>query len=99
MKIRMGRGVQSSVRHMWRSCTNDSAYSRALRLAPVLHTEVGMQDFIDKMVEKVGIDKATAEKVVAFLKDHADDAVMVLQRTGITDKLPGGLGSKLSGLM
>jgi hypothetical protein len=54
-----------------------------------------MEDFIAKMSEKVGIDKATAEKVVAFLKDHADDAVKLLQTSGVADKLPGGLGDKL----
>lgn len=57
-----------------------------------------MEDFINKMVEKVGIDKATAEKVVAFLKDHADDAVNLLSKSGLKDKLPGGLGDKIGGL-
>ncbi len=47
---------------------------------------------MNKMVEKVGIDKATAEKVLAFLKDHTDDAMKYLQESGIKDKLPGGLG-------
>ncbi|HVK83708.1 MAG TPA: hypothetical protein VM513_06355 [Kofleriaceae bacterium] len=51
-----------------------------------------MEDFINKMVEKVGIDKATAEKVVEFLKEHADDAVNLLGKSGLKDKLPGGLG-------
>jgi hypothetical protein len=51
-----------------------------------------MEDFVNKMVEKVGIDKATAEKVVEFLKDHADDALAFLQSSGLKDKLPGGLG-------
>ena len=51
-----------------------------------------MEDFINKMVEKVGIDKATAEKVMAFLKDHAEDALKYIQESGIKDKLPGGLG-------
>ena len=50
------------------------------------------------MVEKVGIDKATAEKVIGFLKDHAEDAVKLLQSSGIKDKLPGGLGDKIGGL-
>lgn len=54
-----------------------------------------MDEFIQKMVDKVGIDKGTAEKVMAFLKDHADDAVKYLQSSGIADKLPGGLGDKL----
>lgn len=57
-----------------------------------------MEDFVNKMVEKVGIDKATAEKVIAFLKDHADEAVTYLQKSGMADKLPGGLGDKLGKL-
>ena len=51
-----------------------------------------MEDFVEKMVEKVGIDKATAEKVIAFLKDHSEDALKFLQSSGVKDKLPGGLG-------
>ena len=51
-----------------------------------------MEEFVQKMVDKVGIDKATAEKVIAFLKDHATEAVEYLQKSGIKDKLPGGLG-------
>jgi hypothetical protein len=54
--------------------------------------EIPVEDFVDKMVEKVGIDKATAEKVIAFLKDHTDDALQLLQSSGLKDKLPGGLG-------
>lgn len=57
-----------------------------------------MEDFVNKMVEKVGIDKSTAEKVLAFLKDHADDAVKYLQTSGVADKLPGGIGDKLGKL-
>lgn len=51
-----------------------------------------MEEFVDKMVEKVGIDKETAHKVIAFLKDHSDDAIKYLQESGIKDKLPGGIG-------
>lgn len=51
-----------------------------------------MDEFIAKMSEKVGIDKATAEKVVAFLKDHADDVAKYVTESGMKDKLPGGLG-------
>lgn len=57
-----------------------------------------MDDFVDKMVQKVGIDKSTAEKVIAFLKEHADDAIQYLQKSGVADKLPGGLGDKLGKL-
>jgi hypothetical protein len=57
-----------------------------------------MDEFVQKMVDKVGIDKATAMKVIDFLKEHADDAVEYLQKSGLKDKLPGGLGDKLGGL-
>lgn len=57
-----------------------------------------MDEFVDKMVEKVGIDKTTAHKVIEFLKDHADEAVAYLQKSGLADKLPGGLGDKLGKL-
>lgn len=57
-----------------------------------------MEDFIAKMTEKVGIDKSTAEKVMAFLKDHAEDAVKHIQSSHLVDKLPGGLGDKLGKL-
>jgi hypothetical protein len=57
-----------------------------------------MEDFVNKMVEKVGIDRATANKVIDFLKDHADEAVEYLQKSGLANKLPGGLGDKLGKL-
>ena len=57
-----------------------------------------MDEFVQKMAEKVGIDKSTAEKVIDFLKEHADEAVEMLGKTGIADKLPGGLGDKLGKL-
>jgi hypothetical protein len=57
-----------------------------------------MEEFVQKMVDKVGIDKATAMKVIDFLKEHADDAVKYIQQSGVADKLPGGLGDKLGKL-
>jgi len=57
-----------------------------------------MDEFVQKMVDKVGIDKATAMKVIDFLEEHADDAVEYLQKSGLKDKLPGGLGDKLGKL-
>jgi hypothetical protein len=57
-----------------------------------------MEDFIAKMSDKVGIDPATAKKVMDFLKDHAEDAVKYIQQSGVADKLPGGLGDKLGKL-
>jgi hypothetical protein len=57
-----------------------------------MNKETPMEEFVNKMVEKVGIDKDTANKVIAFLKEHSDDAIKYLQESGIKDKLPGGLG-------
>lgn len=57
-----------------------------------------MEEFVQKLVDKVGIDRATADKVIAFLKEHADDAVNLLSKSGLKDKLPGGLGDKLGGM-
>jgi hypothetical protein len=57
-----------------------------------------MDEFVQKMVDKVGIDKTTAMKVIDFLKDHADEAVQYLQKSGVADKLPGGIGDKLGKL-
>jgi hypothetical protein len=51
-----------------------------------------MEEFVDKMVAKVGIDKATAHKVIEFLKDHAGDALAFLQKSSLKDKLPEKLG-------
>ncbi len=51
-----------------------------------------MEDFVEKMVEKVGIDRSTAEKVLEFLKEHAHDAIAYLEKSSLKDKLPGGLG-------
>lgn len=51
-----------------------------------------MEDFVQKMVDKVGIDKATAEKVIKFLEEHATDAITYLEKSGLKNKLPGGLG-------
>ncbi len=51
-----------------------------------------MEDFIQKMVDKVGIDKETAMKVVKFLEEHSTEALEYLQKSGIKDKIPGGLG-------
>jgi hypothetical protein len=53
-----------------------------------------MDDFVDKMVQKVGIDRSTAEKVIEFLKDHAKDAIEYLEKSHLKDRLPGPL-SKL----
>ncbi|HZH97478.1 MAG TPA: hypothetical protein VEX38_00785 [Fimbriimonadaceae bacterium] len=58
-----------------------------------------MDDMINKLVTQVGIDRATAEKVVSFLKDHADEVPKWLAQSGVASKLPGGIGDKLGGLL
>ena len=57
-----------------------------------------MDEFVQKMADKVGIDKSKAEKVMEFLKDNADEALEYIQTSGIASKLPGGLGDKLGKL-
>jgi hypothetical protein len=58
-----------------------------------------MDEFIKVMAEKVGIDEATAAKVVEFLKENADQIPALLGKTGLIDNLPAGLGDKLQGLL
>ena len=52
-----------------------------------------MDEFVNQLVAKVGIDKATAEKVVNFVKEHIDDIPQWIGKSEIMDKLPlvGGL--------
>lgn len=57
-----------------------------------------MEEFIDKMVAHVGIDKDTAHKILAFLTEHKEDAIKAIESSALKDKLPGGLGEKLSSL-
>ncbi|MDB5080820.1 MAG: hypothetical protein JWP00_2744 [Chloroflexi bacterium] len=60
-----------------------------------------MEELVNQLVAKVGIDKATAEKVVAFLKEHATEVPQWLGQNdiakGVMDKLPGGLGGMFGG--
>ena len=59
-----------------------------------------MDKLIDELTAKVGLDRATAEKVVQFLKDNAHRLPELLQgdaARGVMDKLPGGLGGMLGG--
>jgi hypothetical protein len=61
--------------------------------------EPAMEEMIQGLIQKVGLDRATAEKVVAFVKEHAADLPKWLQSSDIgkqvMDKLPGGLGGFL----
>ncbi len=54
-----------------------------------------MEEFINQLTSKTGIDRATAEKVVNFLKDNPQELTKLLGN--VTDKLPGGIADKLPG--
>jgi hypothetical protein len=61
-----------------------------------------MDELINGLVKKVGLDEATAKKVVAFLKENAAQlpAMLATNETAksMVDKLPGGVGGMLGGL-
>lgn len=57
-----------------------------------------MEELMEKLVAKTGIDRSTAEKVIEFLKEHKDDVLHAIEKSALKDKLPGGLGDKLSSL-
>ena len=54
-----------------------------------------MNKIIAAIVEKVGISEAQAHKVIDVLKEHADELPSLLAKSGLADKIPGGLGSLL----
>lgn len=54
-----------------------------------------METLIAQLVEKVGLDEATAKKVANFVAEHADEIPKWLAKAGLADKLPGGLGKLL----
>jgi hypothetical protein len=59
-----------------------------------------MEEFVNQMVEKVGIDRETAEKVVAFLKEHAADVPRWLQSDtaqSLLDQARSRLGGMFGG--
>ena len=52
-----------------------------------------MEDLMDKLVEKTGIDRETANKVVEFLKEHAAEIPGWLGQVGL-----GGITEKVGGI-
>jgi len=54
-----------------------------------------MDELVAKLTDKVGLDPEMAKKVVDFLKEHADEIPGWLAKSGLKDKLPGGLGDLL----
>ena len=58
-----------------------------------------MEELINQLSAKTGIDKATATKVADFIQEHAADIPKWLGQSGIMDELPGGLGDTISGFL
>ena len=54
-----------------------------------------MEDMLQGLIDKVGLDKETAMKVIDFVKDNADKIPEWIGSSGLADKLPGGLGDML----
>lgn len=57
-----------------------------------------MEEFIQQMIAKVGIDRATAEKVIAFLQEHAANLPALLGKAGgaegLLDQAKGLFGNR-----
>jgi hypothetical protein len=62
-----------------------------------------MEEMIQGLMAKVGLDRAKAEKVVAFLQENASKVPQWLATNetakNVMDRLPGGLGDKLGGML
>lgn len=56
-----------------------------------------MDAIIKGLVNQVGLDQETAEKVIEFLKQHADQLPALLAQTGLEDKLPESIKGKIPG--
>jgi hypothetical protein len=59
-----------------------------------------MNELVNKLVEKVGLDGETAQKVVDFLKEHASEVPQWLASEGgqdILGKIKGELGGLFGG--
>lgn len=61
-----------------------------------------MDQLINGLIEKVGLDKEKAEQVIAFLKENASNVPQWLAATGMEDKvkdmIPDSIEDKLGGL-
>lgn len=58
-----------------------------------------MEELINNLAEKVGLDRATAEKVADFIRDNAAEIPKWIGQSGLADKLPGGIGDAISGFL
>ena len=51
-----------------------------------------MEELIKGLIEKVGLDEATAKKVFAFLAEHADDLPGWLAKSDAAKSVLGAIG-------
>lgn len=58
-----------------------------------------METLIQQLQEKVGLSPEIAQKVADFVREHASEIPGWIAQSGIADKLPGGLGDALGGLL
>jgi hypothetical protein len=58
-----------------------------------------MEEFIQKLTSKVGVDRETAQKVFEFLKENVSQLPRWFGGEGgsVADKLKGGIGGALGG--
>lgn len=61
-----------------------------------------MEQMLQGLMDKVGLDREKAERVIAFLKENAAQVPQWLATNetakAVMDRLPGGLGDKLGGM-
>ncbi len=56
-----------------------------------------MNELINGLIKKVGLDEETAKKVMAFLQENASQVPQWLASSGLGDKVPDSIKSKLPG--
>ena len=57
-----------------------------------------MQELVNQLVQRVGLDQASAEKVAQFLKEHAGEIPQWLQGSDMAKGLLGKVGG-LGGML
>jgi hypothetical protein len=57
-----------------------------------------MEEFIEQLIAKTGLDRGMAEKVVDFIKENTNEIPKLLGNN-FTDKIPGQLGDMVSGFL
>ena len=58
-----------------------------------------MEEFINGLTEKVGLNRDQAQRVVEFVQEHLSDIPKWLGSSGLMDKLPGSIGDRLEGMI